>query len=628
MVKAVVQVNKRQLEVQKIQANDEAKVIRQLKQVYTQASKDCEAKIRELSSRTDMENLQSIIYQKQYQEAVKKQIDGVLNDLNTKSFTTIADYLTGCYETGFFGTLYDLQGQGIPLIFPMNQDEIVRAIQTDAKLSKGLYSSLGEDVDYLKKSIKAELSRGISNGSSWNEIAGHIANGMNSPFKKAYNRGVLIARTEGHRVQQESTLHCQQRAKSKGADVVKQWDSTLDGATRPHHVALDGQIREVEEPFEVDDLKAMHPGGFGKASEDCNCRCCLLQRARWALSDEEFYDKWNGDRNELVKVPAKSYNEFKKKADEVIKQQEKAKVEKLELSDFPKAFTEKSEKKITQKMIDYVNGLEGANPDVIRVYKGIGKLDTVSKQGIPFKISHGKNHAVKTKSYIASGKLADVQLVIPKLTGDNIAGQINTMLHEEMHLIDLFARSGNEWFSTTCKGLRNAFSQKTIDMSDEVRKLFKEHDDEYHKIRDIIKKSYDAKKADLREVYFPNGTSPYSAPYSTYKEYEKALKKLDTQMQEEVDYQARNIMGGGVGNLEDIYDALSGGSLKNSHGVLYGHGASYYAYTDSRIQETLANYGALSVTRPDLIELLKADKPELVTELEAAIQALLEKVGE
>lgn len=308
--------NKRQLEVQKVLADNEAKIIKQLQRVYKQASKDCEAKIRELSMRTDMENLQSIIYQKQYQEALKKQIDGVLDDLNSKSFTTIAEYLTECYENGFFGTLYDLQGQGIPLIFPINQEEVVQAIQVDSKLSDGMYKKLGEDTTQLKKSIKAELSRGISNGSSWNQIAANIAMGMNNPFKKAYNNSIRIARTEGHRVQQESAFHCQKRAKSKGADVVKQWDSTLDNLTRPHHKELDGQIREVEEPFEVDGLKAMYPGAFGKASEDCNCRCCLQQRARWALSEEEYYTKWDGDKNELVKIKAKSYDEFKKKANE------------------------------------------------------------------------------------------------------------------------------------------------------------------------------------------------------------------------------------------------------------------------------------------------------------------------
>ncbi|MBD5550469.1 MAG: hypothetical protein HDQ96_04735 [Lachnospiraceae bacterium] len=311
--------NKRQLEVQKALADNEAEVIKRLKRVYAEASKDCETKIRDLSARTDMENLKSIIWQKQYQEALKKQLDGILDKLNAESFETIADYLSGCYEDGFFGTLYDLQGQGIPLIFPINQEEAVQAVQIDSKISKGLYQRMGEDVGQLKKSIRSELSRGIANGSSWNIVAQQIAFGMNSPFMKAYNRAIGIARTEGHRVQQESTLHCQQRAKSKGADVAKQWDSTLDGVTRSTHRELDGQIREIDEPFEVAGKKAMYPGGFGNPSEDCNCRCCLLQRAKWALSEEEYYTKWDGDKNELVRVKAKNYNEFKEKAQAINK---------------------------------------------------------------------------------------------------------------------------------------------------------------------------------------------------------------------------------------------------------------------------------------------------------------------
>ncbi len=103
--------NKRQLEVQKVHVSEEEKVIRELKQVYNQARKDCEAKIRELSTRTDMENLLSIVYRKQYQEALKQQIDGILDTLNSNTFTTIADYLGVSYENGFIGTLYDLQGQ-------------------------------------------------------------------------------------------------------------------------------------------------------------------------------------------------------------------------------------------------------------------------------------------------------------------------------------------------------------------------------------------------------------------------------------------------------------------------------------------------------------------------------------
>lgn len=280
--------NKAQKEVQQVHLDEEKKTIRQLQRIYGQARKDCEKKIRELSSRTDLENLQSIIYQKQYQEALKKQLDGILDNLQSEEFTSVADYLQKSYHNGYIGVMYDLHKQGIPIITPINQEQVVKALQTDSKLSKGLYSRLGEDTNYLKRSIRAELSRGIANGSSWNEIASHIANGMNSPFNKAINNAIRISRTEGHRIQQRSALDAQYAAKEKGADIVKQWDSTLDNNTRPHHRQLDGQIRELDEPFEVDGMTADAPGHFGRAKEDCNCRCCLLQRARWALDEDEL----------------------------------------------------------------------------------------------------------------------------------------------------------------------------------------------------------------------------------------------------------------------------------------------------------------------------------------------------
>jgi hypothetical protein len=67
--------------------------------------------------------------------------------------------------------LYDLQGQGIFLIFPISQEEAVLAIQVDSNISQGLYKRMGEKVDDLKKSIRTGLSRGISNRSSWNRTA-------------------------------------------------------------------------------------------------------------------------------------------------------------------------------------------------------------------------------------------------------------------------------------------------------------------------------------------------------------------------------------------------------------------------------------------------------------------------
>lgn len=303
--------NERQLEVQKEILKQESDWQKNLKSIYNQAAADCEEKISLLSARTDLENISSIVYQKKYQEAILQQLNTALEDLDTSIYTSMSSYLEQSYEEGFLGTLYDLQGQDIPLVFPIDQEQVIQAIQLDSKISQGLYTKLGEDVDVLKKAIQSEVSTGIANGSSWNQIASKIAfTGMSSQFNVAYNRSILIARTEAHRIQQKAALDCQYKAKEKGAEIRKVWDSTMDSRTRPTHVSLDGQIREVEEEFEVGGKKAMYPGGFGRPEEDCNCRCCLLQKSLSALNEEE-YTKMNGDTNELVKIEAESYNEFK-----------------------------------------------------------------------------------------------------------------------------------------------------------------------------------------------------------------------------------------------------------------------------------------------------------------------------
>lgn len=283
--------NKQQKEILQAQLDSEKKTINELKQVYNQALKDVNEKISLLSARADMNppELQSIIYQKQYQQAIKGQLEGVMANLQSNEYATISDYLTRCYQDGYIGTMYDLQGQGIPLVIPIDQEQVAKAIQIDSKLSKPLYNRLSEDVSKLKTSVRAEISRGIANGSSWVEVGEKISKSMkNTPFEKSINNSIRIARTEGHRIQNAATLDAQHKAKEKGANIIKQWDSTLDGATRDTHRQLDGQIREIDEDFEVNGLRASAPGMFGDPAEDCNCRCALLQRARWALDESEL----------------------------------------------------------------------------------------------------------------------------------------------------------------------------------------------------------------------------------------------------------------------------------------------------------------------------------------------------
>lgn len=334
--------NHRQKLVQRQFLNDEEAVIKRLKTVYGQSLKDINKKVFELDSSITMlqkaldsidgdeigdlalavlkgksyytpeeaqetirSMLQSKVYQKNYQKALKKQVGDILDKMHDKEFKTVSDYLTECYENGFIGTMFDLQGQGIPLCFPLDQEQMVRAVQLDSKISKGLYSRLGEDVSLLKKKITAEISRGISTGMSYQQVAQQLAGKSNIGF----NNAVRIARTEGHRIQCQAGMDACEKAKEKGADVVKQWDATLDDRTRESHAAVDGQIRELDKPFSNG---LMFPGDpSGGAAEVINCRCALLQRARWAL--EGTFTKMNNFTKQLEEFESpKDYAQFKK----------------------------------------------------------------------------------------------------------------------------------------------------------------------------------------------------------------------------------------------------------------------------------------------------------------------------
>jgi hypothetical protein len=118
------------------------------------------------------------------------------------------------------------------------------------------------------------------------EVAESLA--VQKRFQIDLSDAMRIARTEGNRINQQARLDAGDEAVQNGCDIVKQWDATLDGKTRPAHQEADGQIREWGEDFDVMGEKLPAPSVGGSASNVCNCRCQLLKRPRWALDDEEL----------------------------------------------------------------------------------------------------------------------------------------------------------------------------------------------------------------------------------------------------------------------------------------------------------------------------------------------------
>ena len=297
--------NKRQKEVIQYQLDAEKAVLEKLTKQYQRALNDINLKIRILQSD---ELTQSRVYRLEYQKALKMQVEAILEKLHSDEFTTIQQFLSQSYTDAFVGTAYDMFGQGVQLIMPIDNNAAVKAVVTDSLISEGLYNALGVDTKKLKQAIRSEITRGIASGMPHSDIAKNIARYAKAPL----GRAKTIVRTEAHRIAQASAYDAQKVAISKGAKVVKQWMSTLDGDTRKTHRKLDGQIREPDELFEMDGKKAKYPGGFGDPAEDCNCRCQILTRSRLALDEDEL--KTLQERAEFYGLDKnKDFEEFKEK---------------------------------------------------------------------------------------------------------------------------------------------------------------------------------------------------------------------------------------------------------------------------------------------------------------------------
>lgn len=293
--------NRWEKEVQQSLLDSEAAALKELEKQYAAALKDIREKVKLFQADIDLldqalsqdgldettrallqSQKRSKIYQQNYQKALQGQVSGILDKMHGDNYATIDKYLNGCYETGYIGVMYDIAGQGVPLVIPVDQAAAIKAVLTDSKVSNGLYNALGVDLAKLKKSIAQEISRGIASSLSYADIARNISSVSKAPLSRAKT----IARTEGHRIQQTSSRDAQYAAKKKGADVLKQWDAALDGRTRDSHARVDGEIRELDEKFSNG---LMFPGDpSGGAAEVVNCRCTSNTRARWALDDAEL----------------------------------------------------------------------------------------------------------------------------------------------------------------------------------------------------------------------------------------------------------------------------------------------------------------------------------------------------
>lgn len=324
---------KHEKEIEQVLLDNEKAVYKRLESTYKQAFKDVDKKYKDLQDsidkliRAQSENvddekqleiiksqIQSKIYQQNYQKALKEQIDSAMDVLKSKHVKTLDDYLNTMYEDGFLSQIYSLQKYGVPVLAPINHELLVKAITfnvDDIPLSKRLY----DNVNKAKRDIMDEISRGIASGMNSQDIARNIQNRMDVSYRKAKQ----LSQNEGHRVATDAKIDSMNASKERGADIVKVWDATFDGKTRPIHAQLDGKHAEIDGYFEYSGGQVFAPKKFGEPSLDINCRCALLSVPRWDIEDTVI--KRDNITGELIE--AKNYEDWKEKYYKVMEDAQK-----------------------------------------------------------------------------------------------------------------------------------------------------------------------------------------------------------------------------------------------------------------------------------------------------------------
>ena len=600
---------------------DEAKMEKVLASIYASCQKEILAsvletiaKVQKAGGEWSYANQSALTRSRGLFEQIGEQIKA----LGQKEQITFRQGLSNIYTDQFLRQVYDL-GQSITVKANFNRLNPALIQKTlDYPWSGAMFSDrLWQDKERLGRNLRVGLTQSMILGEGIPQITERINKGIDTARYNAER----VARTETKRV-----TYC-------AHDDV--YNDT--GVEELRYRCANGGDSRTCQYCRADNGKTFKRGEEPTLPRHPNCRCVYIPVVSDTFEDNELneltgsvrgaenYEKWREaeiKKQEEVK-PVEKVNT--KTVEKALKENPTPVPEQIKLTDYPQAFyATKPEAKNTQALLDYMNSKTSTDPNVVALYTKMDKLCDGLSDEVVLKVTHGE-HRVKRSWNKNFEYVLDVG--IPKINPKYI-GTYDTNLHEEMHFLDMLItvkdnkdRLPSKMFSQSYKPLVEAFDKATPVIGDRAKKLF----EDFAKECDIIYKKqqdkFNTQHEDLKEQYRSGKID--------WKKYNSLYKKLSKEINEEADNERRTLFGGGVSGLQDIYDAVSKGTFRDTGQVTYGHGSAYYTdrrRTNPNCSESLANYASLCVGHPELIDILAEDYPEIVTALRGCVEAMLKEV--
>jgi len=550
-----------------------------------------------------LEQLQAQIYAKAKQIYPKEEL------ANTMCYK-------GVINQSYYKTMYDTQmGTGYAFNFATIDNNMIDALLKDPWSGANYSQRIWGNTDILAESLSQILGGAMLSGQGIERTAKQIRDRFNV---SEYYAERLIRTETNHFNNEVDAMAYEEMGLDKYVFVA-----TLDSRTSEICQAMDNKVFKFSEREEGVNYPPLHPncrsktrGYLGEEEEKTlQRRARNPQTGKTELISNMSYKDWirqYTQTNQDVQLPTKKVLDTPKS----VTQQPKTTKNWVKTDNLPAWF--KDYKGNTDEegilLAEWLNKNGNPNSTASKVYSKSIKDMGLAK-------GNGKNTFINYKDGKGSFSRGayNNEITAPRLTNkDNPTGSIQTMLHENWHAIDYNKGNNGSFLCNANEKLKDVIRSDKDVIGSDVSKLFEEFNKQCKEIH--------TKVSNDNNYLFEEINKKWSdGKYSSYRSYTSAWSKARSKIRQMIDYEERNLMGGGVNNLQDIYDSLSAGYYRDCGIVKYGHGRKYFLKggINARAEEIVANYGALSMTRPDLIAMLKADKPQLVEELEALMKSML-----
>ena len=188
----------------------------------------------------------------------------------------------------------------------------------------------GKDVRWNKQQVQSVMTQSILQGESIPKIAKRLEGAVGKSYtediiknadkktakqiakelaRKNKAAAIRNARTMTTGAENAGRVDAYKRGQEMGVKSQQMWVATLDSRTRHEHRLLDGQKREVGEPFEIDGEKLRFPGDpTAPPYLVYNCRCGVIAVVKGSKLDKEGIE---GIERRDEKLGDMTYDEWK-----------------------------------------------------------------------------------------------------------------------------------------------------------------------------------------------------------------------------------------------------------------------------------------------------------------------------